>query len=208
LNYPSEEAWDEQAAGEGDRSGDATSAPEQDRVARYRQRLIDDSGSMEAREGDEAAAGGGKARGAMGAEPGLRVIEGIVEDGKTATATGLASLDIELPQRGKLYMFTTPRGDIRLSARSLPRPLIARGRMLGWVLGAIVVLAIGWRLARKVVDEVLATSQRARGFGMVLAGLGLVSVVTGIFPVLGIAAVVAGIVLARKNMAPAPATAA
>ena len=41
-------------------------------------------------------------------------------------AAGLASLDVAIPQRGRMYRFTTPRGDLEITARSIPMTVLSR----------------------------------------------------------------------------------
>jgi hypothetical protein len=53
---------------------------------------------------------------------------------------GLASLDVEIPQRGRAYLFTTPGGDVELEARALElRPLEHLGQVLVLLVGLVVV---------------------------------------------------------------------
>jgi len=53
---------------------------------------------------------------------------------------GLASLDVEIPQRGRAYLFTTPGGDVELEARALElRPLERLGQVLVLLVGLVVV---------------------------------------------------------------------
>jgi hypothetical protein len=59
----------------------------------------------------------------------------------------LASLDIELPKRGEEFLFTTPRGDIEITAQSIAQETIDRLTMIAVILvGALVV----WWLSRAV----------------------------------------------------------
>ena len=85
---------------------------------------------------------------------------------------GLASLELELPTRGELYMFSTPRGEVEVSARGVSNGWLER--MIGLaivVVGLFIVLLIGSRIAR--------AGQWSWPFGptgsvtMVLAGLAL-----------------------------------
>ena len=58
---------------------------------------------------------------------------------ETIADRGLASLDVELPQRGEMYLFTTPGGDVELEARAVERLPWAR-------LGQICILLLGFAL--------------------------------------------------------------
>ena len=52
-------------------------------------------------------------------------------------AAGLASLDVRLPERGKMYLFTTPRGDIEITASAISASTLSRLSGLAAVLSAI-----------------------------------------------------------------------
>lgn len=116
-------------------------------------------------------------------------------------AAGLASLDVRLPERGKLYRFTTPRGDLEIVARAVPVVVLHRLLGLAVVLGAILVL---WLLGREKSRRVWAAIFRSLAFAVVLIVAGLFSVIVGIFPVAGLIALVAGIVLLILRRRPTP----
>jgi hypothetical protein len=115
-------------------------------------------------------------------------------------ATGLASLDIELPQRGHQYLFTTPkpRGPIEITARAASTPHVQRlGRcllVLAVAIGCCLVAAVARWLQRCLGRRVKAT---------LLTVLGLGSLLTGIFPIAGLVGLITGIVLFfRKRRGP------
>jgi hypothetical protein len=103
-------------------------------------------------------------------------------------ATGLASLDFDLPEGGVLYSFTMPRGDARVSARAVPAELPQRGGELAIVAAAALVLWIFGRSIARGRFAWLATM----GGAAVLVVLGLLSLLIGIFPVVGLIAILVG----------------
>jgi hypothetical protein len=119
-------------------------------------------------------------------------------------AAGLASLDFRLPERGSVYSFTTPRGQIEITARPVAHTLI--GRLIGLAALAAVVLII-WAASRQPAREGYARLFSTVASGVLLAIVGLASLIIGVFPVAGLVLVVIGIVLAIRNrVAPALAT--
>ncbi|MCX5659362.1 MAG: hypothetical protein NTW19_06515 [Planctomycetota bacterium] len=58
------------------------------------------------------------------------------------SATGLASLDVAVPIRGLAYRFTTPRGEVEISAVAVSRPFVGNLFRLGVALAALVVVVI------------------------------------------------------------------
>jgi hypothetical protein len=120
----------------------------------------------------------------------------ITGDSYSNVAAGLASLDFRLPQRGRVYSFTTQRGSIEVTARPVALELI--GRLAGLAGLATVVLLV-WAATRRPAREAYARVFSTVASGVLLAVFGLVSLISGIFPVLGLVLVVAGIVLAIRN---------
>jgi hypothetical protein len=61
----------------------------------------------------------------------------------------LASLDVELHLRGVKYAFTTPRGDVEISARAVSRPLLGRAiRLALLALGVLLIVGVSRRANR------------------------------------------------------------
>jgi hypothetical protein len=119
-------------------------------------------------------------------------------------AAGLASLDVRLPQRGRLYRFTTPRGDLEIRARSVPVPTLQR---LGGLAAVLAAAFLVWVLAREQSRRVFARVFRWPVFAPALIAAGAISAIVGIFPWAGLAAVVAGVTLVIRRQWPArPAT--
>lgn len=104
--------------------------------------------------------------------------------------TGLASLDFELPVRGGVYFFTTPRGDTRITVQAISQQQLRRWERLGGILFCFAVTgALGWlvvRINRRI-------NRRVRAVLLSLLGLG--SLVFGVMPVLGLIALIWGICL-------------
>jgi hypothetical protein len=109
-------------------------------------------------------------------------------------AGALVSLDVELPSRGREFLFTTPRGEVEITAQAISEPLVERLIRAGWVLLAIVVCYLGYRLIAAV--GVSALTGRVAGIGLVVVGL--VSLVTCIFPLAGLVAIVLGAILTAR----------
>jgi hypothetical protein len=110
--------------------------------------------------------------------------------GDAYQATGLASLDIKLPQRGVEYLFTTPRGDVEISARSIATPHYQR--MLHFLL--IVGVVIGAAIACQVTLYLHAKLSRPVK-GLALVGLGFLSLLLGVLPIAGLIAFLVGVVI-------------
>jgi hypothetical protein len=103
----------------------------------------------------------------------------------------LASLDIELPARGVDYYFKSPRGNVSVSARAIPRSDLNRGfGIIAIIIACSVVWlgakAIRWFARSRIVKWVAI-------FTLVIGGC--YSLVTGILPVYGTLALLIGITL-------------
>ncbi|MCA9136188.1 MAG: hypothetical protein KDB00_05500, partial [Planctomycetales bacterium] len=103
----------------------------------------------------------------------------------------LASLEVDLPARGKEFMFTTPGGNLELSVRSITNDF--RDRVyacLATVFLALLVLAV-WRFALPRFESV--SSNRLVEIALVVAGMA--SVVAGILPIYGILMILVAITM-------------
>jgi len=109
---------------------------------------------------------------------------------------GLASLDVNLPQRGKLYSFRTPRGELEIQARSIPAVAVAKLAGLGAVLAAIVIV---WLLGREKSRRAFAAIFHSLPFAVAMIVAGIASVIVGVFPIAGLGAIVTGVVLVIRN---------
>ncbi len=114
--------------------------------------------------------------------------------GEAAPAQGvephLASLDVDLPERGVEFMFTTARGEIEITARAISSPLAERVVWLLWIAAGVIVLAIVYWLARRIIPWLVGTQV---GAGLLFLA-GLFSLLLGIFWVASLIAFVTGIV--------------
>jgi hypothetical protein len=104
--------------------------------------------------------------------------------------TGLASLDIEIPQRGQAFLFTMPRGDIEITATPASRDLLFRLTNLGIIAALIALGVIVYRICRQLPVR-KATGTMA--FAILLILLGLISVIGNILPVFGAVLLIVGI---------------
>jgi hypothetical protein len=159
-------------------SNASTLQQEQQTLARYQQRLAQQQ--------------------AVTQQPAIApVSQPVVPDrgGKSDEAAGgeLASLDVELPKlEGEVvYAFTTPRGELQITAWTVPQN-VARG--LTGIVGAMAGLAAAWVILRAVGRGWFAWfGGRGGSWVLILGGLG--SMFLGIFPLLGLFALLAGIIL-------------
>ena len=53
---------------------------------------------------------------------------------------GIASLDVQLPKRGTVFRFSTPRGDVKITARAVSRELTDRASQVAVSLAILLVL--------------------------------------------------------------------
>ncbi len=137
---------------------------------------------------------------APNAGPQTDVVGAIVTAGEdfSDVAAGLASLDFTLPERGQEFNFTTPRGQIEIEARPVAQTLLAR--LIGLtIVGAVIVLV--WLIARKPARDFWRMLFSTMASGVVLAVIGLVSIVSGFLPLAGLALLVIGLALAIRNRA-------
>ncbi len=110
-----------------------------------------------------------------------------------AAGLGLVSLDVELPQRGIEYRFTTPRGDIEITARALSRRTLTTLTRLGIFLAVLAAMLVVRRLVRGAVGPLLSAK-----VGMTLAAIGLTGIVIGVLPNAAVLLTVIGIIVAVR----------
>jgi hypothetical protein len=108
---------------------------------------------------------------------------------------GLASLDVTLPERGRLYRFTTPRGEIEIEARSISYVVL---RKLAGLAAVLVAIGVVWLLGREPSRRVWRALFRSLAFGIALIVLGLASVISGVLPFAGLLIIVIGLVLSIR----------
>lgn len=122
------------------------------------------------------------------------------DDGQAAwenVDSGFASLDVPLSERGRVYRFTTPRGEMEITARSIPRNLGDRSSKLLQLFGLVLMIC-------------LLTSQRAMWLFQRCAGTwlfigfvsfgGIISLVLGILPILGAIMLLGGVLASLKKL--------
>jgi PHD/YefM family antitoxin component YafN of YafNO toxin-antitoxin module len=141
---------------------------------------------FEGEPGGPAQAGAGGAPAGPGAAPGV--------------PAGLASLDVELPMRGVVYRFTTPGGDVEITARAVPGKLVRSLTRAAVIVAMLVVLLGIVRAARRGRFQWLT----GRTGSWCLIVLGLVAFL--FLPVIGLVALVSGIVLNVRRATAAKST--
>ncbi len=118
---------------------------------------------------------------------------------------GLASLEFELPHRGQTFYFTTPRGNVTISARPLRRELSQRLVNFLWLVGILAALVVIVAVVRRI-----SGSRAGRIASVVLlCGVGLLMIILLTFPLFGVAMFFGGILLAvshRQQEREAPPT--
>jgi hypothetical protein len=139
----------------------------------------------------------------MPGAPALRAGEAALPGGAEATppaqarpasqvATGLASLDFELPNfnrsRWTLYRFTTPRGDEQITGRNVSNDAVLRIVEIVLVAAALVVL---W-LVIVMVRHGLFHWMMHPAVATLLICFGVISLCGGLAPIVGVIALVAG----------------
>lgn len=201
----SEEESKSKAAGPGKQDEKLARGGEvQDKVQRYQQKLeqhaLEDLGvaqqqapaAQAQRTSVTILTHGGLGGGAEGRGRGGRDHFGVAAEGLEAgIVPGMASLDVQLPARGRVYRFTTPRGDVEVTASAASRPLIEGLERVGGVAALVIVVLAIRRLARR------------RSFGLqtqstlstVLIVLGIIGLFVGILPVAGLIAIVIGVIM-------------
>ena len=107
----------------------------------------------------------------------------------------MASLDVELPQRGREYLFSTPRGNAQLSVQGFSQRVYDR-------LISILMLLLGAMFIWLVYHLVLHLVHQTWGAKAMVAGLtlfGILSVIFGFVPFYGCLAILAAIIIAVPN---------
>jgi hypothetical protein len=110
-----------------------------------------------------------------------------------AGETGLASLEFQLPQRGSLYQFTTPRGEVEITAEAVSDDLLGRLFNAAIALAAIVVVGYAVRLASRGRLGWLGGPAATT----LMLCLGMLAIVTGVLPIAGILMFACGAVILK-----------
>ena len=108
----------------------------------------------------------------------------------TPIAAGLTSLDVGLAFRGEEFRFTTPRGDVKITARAVSGGLLETLKELGILLATMAICMALFRVVQRHVDWLIG---RAATTLMIL--FGLFSLIIGPLPLLGLVLLTTGIVL-------------
>jgi hypothetical protein len=108
---------------------------------------------------------------------------------------GLASLDVELPRRGVVYRFTTPKGDVEITARAVSRELTERTGQA--VLAAVIFLVILWFVWLVRRGRFQWLTGRVGSWCLIAVGLLLLC----ILPLLGLVAVCGGVTAKLRRVA-------
>jgi hypothetical protein len=117
--------------------------------------------------------------------------------GVAEAPAGLASLDIQIPSRGQVFMFTTPRGAIEITAQPVARDLVRRLTNLAILLGFIVVGVIAYRIFRQLP---LRQATGTMAFAILVALLGFLSLLARFLPWIGLVLLVVGVVLIVRRV--------
>ncbi len=178
-----------------ERSRQTQRAIEAEALNRYQQRLAKQTTTTDISRGellDQSRPGGEEVEGRLPHDAGdpfaLPAADGVPLAKPVPPATGLASLDFELPTRGAVYRFTTPRGEQEITARYLSGDVVRRLVELAWVGVAVLVV---WFIVGLVRRGRLDWLARPAG-SWLLIGLGLFSLLAGLLPVAGLLVIVLG----------------
>ncbi|MFN0022202.1 MAG: hypothetical protein ACKVP0_28465 [Pirellulaceae bacterium] len=107
--------------------------------------------------------------------------------------TGFASLDVEIPTDTSKYdefLFTTPRGDLTITAHPISSFLTTRLTGIVWL---AAIIAIAWVLTRRAVKNFLLLLARSPIVGLALIVLGIAALITHILPLAGLLLGILGI---------------
>ncbi|QDU31570.1 hypothetical protein ETAA8_67290 [Anatilimnocola aggregata] len=139
--------------------------------------------------------GGGVIGNAMAGERGTINLP-VVDAFGASAVSGLASLEIKLPERGQVFLFTTPRGAIEITAQPVSWDLIRRWSSLAILAAVIAVGLIVYRICRQLPVR-RATGTMAFAILLILGGL--LSIILQVLPVVGLLLLIAGIVLVVRR---------
>jgi hypothetical protein len=116
---------------------------------------------------------------------------------------GLVSLDVQIPRRGEVYRFTTPRGDAQITAQAAAVPLVDNLQRLAIVAGVIALFYLVYRLAK---GGKLTRIFSSISSSVALLLIGAFSLFTWLLPVVGLILIVTGIVLLVRAVQRKPGT--
>ncbi len=116
---------------------------------------------------------------------------GFVGGEATTSIAGMSSLDVEFPERGSVYLFSKALGSPQITARAISTPLLHRLESLAWIVGVVLLSLVLIRWIRRGGLALFADRRGSR----ILIVLGIASLVTCVFPVLGALMIFAGVLL-------------
>ncbi|MCE9545462.1 MAG: hypothetical protein K8T25_08085 [Planctomycetia bacterium] len=114
---------------------------------------------------------------------------------QSETDKGTYSLDVALPERGRVFYFTAVRGEPEITARAVPNWLVQRLVALLWIAGALAIGLVAYRGFRRAALGGASLGTMAT----LLIIVGILSIFLGILPVYGLVALVVGIVAAIRS---------
>jgi hypothetical protein len=118
---------------------------------------------------------------------------------------GMASLDVQIPYDGAEYLFTTPRGDVQITARPISNWLVSR---LWGIAGLIAVVALAWGLTRPALVRLYAKVAVSIWLPVALIAVGVVGCSFGFIPTGAVILLAIGVgMLVRRWILGSPAAA-
>ena len=111
--------------------------------------------------------------------------------------TGYASLDVPLSERGRVFRFTTPRGEMEITARAIPKNMGERsGKLLQLFLLVSMICLLTSQRAMRLFQRGTGTWRFI--FCAILGGI--ISLVLGIYPILGLIMLLGGVLASLKKL--------
>lgn len=106
-----------------------------------------------------------------------------------AMPSGLTSLDVDIPQVGVLYRFTSPRGEATITARAVSQSFTGALKRLGL---AVLIAVVVW-LIYKAVSLLAGSAKAGSPLGLVLIVVGIISLLAGVLPGAGLVLIALGL---------------
>lgn len=154
--------------------------------------------------GPGAGMGGGMGSGGMGDSNGFPIVGdfavALPSDTRASSSNRnafMASLDVDMPQRGQEFLFATPRGDARLSVQGMSQSAYQRILTIAGLLVAMVLINFLYRLLHAITNRTWG----ARVLAVSLMIVGVMSLLAGYLPIYGGVAILFAIIVAttRRN---------
>ena len=112
----------------------------------------------------------------------------------SADTSGMASLDVTIPQRGTEILFVSPRGDLQLKSTALRSDIVQRLQRLGILLLVGIACAVAFA-GRKPIKKMASSRLGAA----LLAILGVVCLIGNIYPIAGLLLAIVSVVVAIRG---------